>query len=81
MKVSYMVHVDFEIGPYKDSIEFDEVHMMVCHLLLGCPWQYDRNVQHNGRANTYDLDWHGRKINLVPMTPQHIVNESHQKLK
>jgi hypothetical protein len=35
MKVSHMVRVDFEIGPYKNSIEFDVVPMTVCHLLLG----------------------------------------------
>ncbi|KAK1608122.1 hypothetical protein QYE76_031795 [Lolium multiflorum] len=28
MKVSHMVRVDFEIGPYKDSIDFDVVPMM-----------------------------------------------------
>jgi hypothetical protein len=79
MKVSHMVQVDFEIGPYKDSIEFDVVPMMVCHLLLGRPWQFDRNVLHNGRANTYHLEFKGRKTNLQPMSPQHIVNESRQK--
>jgi hypothetical protein len=79
MKVSNMVQVDFEIGPYKDSIEFDVVPMMVCHLLLGRPWQFDRNVLHNGRTKTYHLEFKGRKINLQPMSPQHIVNESRQK--
>jgi hypothetical protein len=69
MKVSHMVRVNFEIGPYKDSIEFDVVPMMVCHLLLGCPWQFDRNVLHNGRTNTYHLEFKGRKINLQPMSP------------
>ena len=79
MKVSHMVRVDFEIGPYKDSIDFDVVPMTVCHLLLGRPWLYDRYVQHNGRANTYHLEFKGKKINLQPMTPQQIVNESRQK--
>jgi hypothetical protein len=79
MKVSHMVRVDFEIGPYKDSIEFDVVPMMVCHLLLGRPLQFDRNVLHNGRTNTYHLEFKGRKINLQPMSPQHIANESRQK--
>jgi hypothetical protein len=27
--------------------------MTVCHLLLGRPWQYDRDVRHNGKANTH----------------------------
>ena len=79
MKVSHLVRVNFEIGPYKDSIEFDVVPMSVCHLLLGRPWLYDRSVQHNGRANTYHLEFKGKKINLLPMSPQQIVNESRQK--
>ncbi|KAK1627074.1 hypothetical protein QYE76_001389 [Lolium multiflorum] len=81
MKVNHMVRVDFEIGPYKDSIDFDVVPMMVCHLLLGRPWLYDRSVQHNGRANTYHLEFKGKKINLQPMSPQQIVNESRQKVE
>ncbi|KAK1650346.1 hypothetical protein QYE76_068151 [Lolium multiflorum] len=81
MKVSHMVRVDFEIGPYKDSIDFDVVPMTVCHLLLGRPWLYDRSVQHNGRANTYHLEFKGKKINLQPMSPQQIVNESRQKIE
>jgi hypothetical protein len=53
--------------------------MMVCHLLLGQPWLYDRHVQHSGQANTYHLEFKGKKINLLPMSPQQIVNESHHK--
>jgi hypothetical protein len=79
MKVSYMVRVEFQIGPYSDTIECDVVPMSVCHMLLGRPWQFDRNVTHNGRANTYQLNWHGKDIILRPMTPQQIVNESRQK--
>ena len=81
MKVNHMVRVNFEIGPYKDSIDFDVVPMTVCHLLLGRPWLYDRHVQHNGRANTYHLEYKGKKVNLHPMTPQQIVNESRQKIE
>jgi outer membrane receptor for Fe3+-dicitrate len=36
-------------------------------------------VQHNDRANTYHLEFKGKKINLQPMSAQQIVNESHQK--
>jgi hypothetical protein len=56
MKISYMVRVEFQIGPYKDIVECDVVPMTACHLLLGRPWQYDRDVRHNGRANTYNLN-------------------------
>ncbi|KAK1626779.1 hypothetical protein QYE76_001094 [Lolium multiflorum] len=81
MKVNHMVRVEFAIGPYKDCIDFDVVPMTVCHLLLGRPWLYDRSVQHNDRANTYHLEFKGKKINLQPMTPQQIVNEPRQKIE
>ena len=79
MKVSFMVHVEFHIGPYKDTIECDVVPMTVCHILLGRPWQFDRSAVHNGRANTYQLNWHGRDIILRPVRPRQIVNESRKK--
>ena len=53
--------------------------MTVCHLLLGRPWQYDRDVRHNGKANTHQLRWKGKDIILRLMSPQAIVNESRQK--
>jgi hypothetical protein len=34
--------------------------MDVCHLLLDRPWQYDRNVIHDGRMNTYTVEKNGR---------------------
>jgi hypothetical protein len=81
MKISYMVRVEFQIRPYKDTVECDVVPMTVCHLLLGRPWQYGRDVRHNGRENTYNLNWHGNDITLQPMTLQQIVNESRQKIE
>ena len=74
-----MVRVEFQIGPYQDTIECDVVPMSVCHMLLGRPWQFDRRVIHDGRANTYQLNWHKKDIILRPMSPQEIVNESRQK--
>jgi hypothetical protein len=41
--------------------------MDVCHLLLGIPWQYDRNVIHDGRKNTYTLEKNGRTHMLLPI--------------
>ena len=81
MKINHMVRVDFQIGPYKDTVECDVVPMTVCHLLLGRPWQFDRDVRHNGRANTYQLNWQGKEIMLRPMTPQAVVNQSRQKVE
>jgi hypothetical protein len=76
MKITNTVHVDFSIGTYMDTVECDVVPMTVCHLFLGRPWQYDRDVRHNGKANTHQLYWKGKDIILHRMTPQAIVNES-----
>ncbi|XP_014751732.1 uncharacterized protein LOC106865663 [Brachypodium distachyon] len=81
MKISHLVHVEFQIGPYKDTVECDVVPMTVCHLLLGRPWQFDRNVCHDGRANTYHLHWRGKDVPLRALTLLHIVNESRQKVE
>ena len=48
--------VEFKIGGYIDEILCDVISMDVCHLFLGRPWQYDRNVIHDGRKNTYTLE-------------------------
>jgi hypothetical protein len=79
MKITNTVRVDFSIGTYTDTVECDEVPITISHLLLGRPWQYDRVVHHNGKANTHQLHWKVKDIILHPITPQAIVNESQQK--
>jgi hypothetical protein len=59
--------VDIKIGGYNDKILYDVIPMDVCHLLLGRPWQYDRNVVHDGRMNTYTLEKDGRTHRLLPI--------------
>jgi hypothetical protein len=81
MKISYMVQVEFQSGPCKDIVECDVVPMTVCHLLLGRPRQYDRDVRHNGRANAYNLNWHGKDITLQPMTQSRLSISPAKKLK
>ena len=41
--------------------------MDVCQLLLGRPWQYDRNAIHEGRSDTYVFRHVGIKRVLQPM--------------
>ena len=79
MKVTHMVRVKFSIGSYTDTVECDVVPMSVCHLLLGRPWQFDRDVCHNGKTNTYELHWQGKKKVIRPMSPLDIVKESRKK--
>jgi hypothetical protein len=59
--------VEFKIGGYNDKILCDVILMDVYHLLLGRPWQYDRNVIHDGRMNTYTLEKNGRTHMLLPI--------------
>jgi hypothetical protein len=49
--------------------------MDVCHLLLGRPWQYDRNVIHDGRMNTYTLEKNGRTHMLLPIKDKEVKPE------
>jgi hypothetical protein len=59
--------VKFKIGNYHDDILCDVIPMDVCHILLGRPWQYDINVVHDGRMNTYTLEKDGIIHKLLPI--------------
>ena len=59
--------VSLSIGSiYKDKIWCDVVAMDVYHLLLGRPWQYNRNIVHDGKRNTYNFMLNNTKIVLLP---------------
>jgi hypothetical protein len=60
---------------YNDKILCDVIPMDVCHLLLGRPWQYDRNVVHDGRMNTYNLEKDGRTHRLLPIKDKEVKPE------
>jgi hypothetical protein len=47
--------------------------MQACSLLLGHPWEFDTDTVHHGRANKYSLIHKGKKITLLPLTPNEIV--------
>jgi hypothetical protein len=64
--------VEFKIGGYNDKILCDVIPMDVFHLLLGIPWQYDRNVIHDGRMNTYTLEKNGRTHMLLPIKDKEV---------
>jgi hypothetical protein len=59
--------VEFKIGGYNDKILCDVIPMDVCHLFLGRPWQYEKNVIHDGRMNTYTVKKNGRTHMLLPI--------------
>jgi hypothetical protein len=49
--------------------------MQACSLLLGRPWQFDRESVHNGKTNQYSLIHVGKKIGLKPMTREQILKD------
>lgn len=70
VSITKQVLIPFSIGKiYHDEILCDVIPMDACHLLLGRPWQFDREVVHNGRQNTYSLVTNQRKITLTPLPP------------
>lgn len=44
--------------------------MEACHILLGRPWQSDRDATHRGQDNVYIFIKDSRKIILTPMAPE-----------
>ncbi|RVW90184.1 hypothetical protein CK203_041997 [Vitis vinifera] len=46
------------------------VPMDACHILLGCPWQFDRKTVHHDDKNTYSFYLGKKKFVLKPMRDQ-----------
>ncbi len=46
--------------------------MQARHLLLGRPWQFDRQVKHDGVTKKYSFVLNQQSITLVPLTPQQV---------
>lgn len=56
------------MGSYKDEILCDVIPMYAFHILLGRPWQFDKDVVYKGRSNNYELKHNGKKIMLSLMS-------------
>ena len=65
----------FSISTYADYVDCDVVPMQACSLLLGRPWQFDKNFVHHGRNNQYTLVHKDKHITLLPMTPDSILKD------
>jgi hypothetical protein len=72
-KVTHTARVHFSIGTYHDYADYDVVPMQACSLLLGHPWEFDTDAIHYGRSNKYTLMHNRKKITLLPLTPNEIV--------
>ncbi|XP_022549222.1 uncharacterized protein LOC111201466 [Brassica napus] len=78
--VSKRTSVTFTIGSfYKDTFYCDIAPMDVSHIILGRPWQYDREVIHNGKTNTHSFIFQGRKITLLPSPEKDLTTSTSQQ--
>ncbi|XP_010546480.1 PREDICTED: uncharacterized protein LOC104818561 [Tarenaya hassleriana] len=72
IKVSERVKIPFSIGRYQDEVLCDIVPMQAGHMLLGRPWQFDREITHDGRANQYSFVHNKKKVVLAPLSPSQV---------
>ena len=49
--------------------------MEASHLLLGRPWQSDRDVVHNGVTNGFSFVHKGQKVILKPLSPGEVCED------
>jgi hypothetical protein len=75
LKITQKVHVPFTVDDYVDEVECDVLPLEMCGLLLGRPWQYDRNAIHAGRADTYSFMHDGKQRTLKPMRDDQIKSD------
>jgi hypothetical protein len=69
IRVNKQVLVAFRIGKYEDEVLCDVLLMQAGHLLLGRPWQFDRQVKHDGFTNKYSFVLNQRSITSISLTP------------
>ncbi|XP_014496254.1 uncharacterized protein LOC106757910 [Vigna radiata var. radiata] len=70
--VKEQVSVPISIGKYEDHIICDMVPMEAGHILLGRPWQFDKQALHDGVTNKITIQHKGKKIILSPPTPSQV---------
>ena len=78
MKVNTQAKIKFSIDTYVDVVLCDVVPMYACHILLGRPWQFDKDVIHYGRENSIVFKFKGKKVKLEPLTPKEIFRDQLQ---
>nr|KYP31920.1 hypothetical protein KK1_047528 [Cajanus cajan] len=62
MVVNQQVEVEFSIGNYQDKVKCDVVPMEACHILLGRPWQFDKQTHHDRLTNKITFTHKGKKL-------------------
>nr|XP_027127795.1 uncharacterized protein LOC113743938 [Coffea arabica] len=58
-----------------DQVLCDVIPMQASHVLLGRPWEYDRQADHIGLTNKYKFIMDNLKITLSTLTPTQVYEE------
>ncbi|XP_060673275.1 uncharacterized protein LOC107411590 [Ziziphus jujuba] len=78
IKVNKQVKVKFSIDNYVHVVSYDVAPMHTEHILLGRPWQFDKNTIHYGQENSIVVRFKGKKIKLKPLTPRKVFRDQMQ---
>ncbi|CAL1388191.1 unnamed protein product [Linum trigynum] len=78
IEVTKQAILKFEIGRYKDEVLCDVVPMEEAHVLIGKPWQFDRNGQQDEVTKKYKWSHRGQKFVLKPLSPKEIYEDQLQ---
>ena len=66
------------MGNYVDNVLCDVVPMEACHVLLGRPWQFDKQTIHDGLTNEITFTHNNKKFVLHPLTPSQLLEDQVQ---
>ncbi|CAL1376711.1 unnamed protein product [Linum trigynum] len=78
IEVTKQAILKFEIGSYKDEVLCYVVPMEEAHVLLGRPWQFDRNGQQDEVTKKYKWSHRAQKFVLKPLSRKEIYEDQHQ---
>nr|KYP34616.1 hypothetical protein KK1_044415 [Cajanus cajan] len=81
LEVNQQVKVKFSIGDYKDKVLCDVIPMEACHILLGRPWQFDKQTIHDGLTNKISFTHKNKEIVFNPLTPPQVFEDQKQMKK
>jgi len=78
INVKNQVKVKFFVGNYVDNVLCDVVPMEACYVLLGRPWQFDKQTTHDGLTNEITFTHNKKKFVLHPLTPTQVLEDQVQ---
>nr|KYP60588.1 hypothetical protein KK1_022995 [Cajanus cajan] len=73
IEVKDQVNIYFTIGKDKDEVLCEIITLDASHVLLGRPWQYDRQAIHDGLTNKIRLTYLRKRYVLNPLSPSQVL--------